>query len=107
MEHVAAAQQVVEGDADQAGRLADAAAREQQPEVSLAEAAVEPLLEQPERAPRVQELAVHARAQSSSLSLVLYFSISVSVNSAGAGLYLANSIVNSALPWVAERRSVE
>jgi hypothetical protein len=55
-----AAEQIVERDAHQAGRLADAVSREDQPQVPLAEPAVKTLFEKSERAPGVQELAVHA-----------------------------------------------
>lgn len=47
-----------------------------------------------------------AEDQSSARRLLLYFLSSSSPMFLGTGAYFSNSMVNSALPWVSERRSV-
>ena len=49
----------------------------------------------------------YLRAAASAACRSLYCFIKDSCSPLGTGAYLANSIENSALPWVAERRSVE
>jgi hypothetical protein len=55
VQHAPLAQQLVDGHADQERRLADAVSRDHHPQIAGAEAAVQALLEQPQRAARVQE----------------------------------------------------
>ncbi len=61
------------------------------------------------RHPRLHSTAPRARIRSqssSSTSFDSYFFLSSAWVSAGTGAYFSNSIVNSALPWVIDRRSV-
>ena len=91
VQDAARAQQLVEGDADQEGGLADAVAGQHDAQVPDPEAAVQALLEQAQRAPRVQKLLVQPGHplelgySSSSLILEPYFSLSCFCTSEGAG----------------------
>ncbi len=99
-------EQGVDADAGEKGGLADAGAGRHEPELAGAWAGVPVALEEhPGRTPEGNHQIGHA--SSSSETLVRYFLRSSSDTSFGAGAYLENSIVNSALPWVADLRSVE
>jgi len=58
VEHVSGAEQLVESDADEDRALADSVSRQDDADVAGAEPSVETLLQQPERAPGIQELSI-------------------------------------------------
>src|SRR5262245_21149135 len=80
VQHLFAAHEVVERDPDEEGALPDAVTRDDDTDVAAAEAAVDGILEHPERAAFVQLFSMHRRGSysSSSLAPVPYFLISSS-----------------------------
>jgi hypothetical protein len=99
-------EQRVETDADEERRLPGAGAGEDEPHPARARTRVAVTLE--EHARGTAELQHEFGHQFSSAAAVpLYCASRVSATSRGTGAYRANSIVYSAFPCVAERRSVE
>src|SRR5262245_59586651 len=70
---LAAAHGVVQSDADKEGGLADTMAGDHHADVAAAEAAMNRVLEQPQRVPFVEFLAIHRYSSSSAIKPVPYF----------------------------------
>src|SRR5512137_1977310 len=92
-------EELVGGDVDEAGRLADALAAGQDADVAPAEAAGDRSLEDPQGAALDEFFFDRERHVRDSV-----LSVSSWATFAGTRPYFRNSIVNSALPWVRERR---
>src|SRR5262249_7290284 len=108
VQHLEVAKQVIQRDLHEKRRLPHPRARRHDPDMAASETAVHRLLEDPHGASLAVLFANHRHSRYFFLACSSRcFLTSSSASDAGSGAYRENSMVNSALPCVAERSTVE